>query len=114
MKRWYAIQTRPRNERRALGHLSRQGFESYLPEYTRTRRHARRTEVVSAPLFPGYFFIFLDLAVDSWSRVNNTRGVVGLVRSGSCPISLPEGFVTDLIDREDKYGLHTHAAISSA
>ena len=33
--------------------LERQGFRTYLPRYRRERRHARRRDIIKAPLFPG-------------------------------------------------------------
>ena len=44
MKRWYVVQTRPRDEATALFHLDRQGFEGYLPRFLKQRRHARRVD----------------------------------------------------------------------
>jgi hypothetical protein len=31
---WYVVQTQPNAERKALVHLERQGFATYLPRYT--------------------------------------------------------------------------------
>src|SRR3546814_2118173 len=54
MTRWYVAQTQAQGEERARLNLERQGFRTYLPRYRRERRHARRRDVVKAPLFPGY------------------------------------------------------------
>ncbi len=62
MRRWYVVQTRPRDESTALFHLTRQGFEGYLPRFLKSRRHARKVDVTPTPLFPGYLFVALDLA----------------------------------------------------
>lgn len=55
--RWYVVHCKPREDERALEHLSRQGYECYRPVRTVERlRHGRR-QVVKEALFPGYLFI---------------------------------------------------------
>src|SRR3546814_4907858 len=70
MTRWYVAQTQAQGEERARLNLERQGFRTYLPRYRRERRHARRRDVVQAPLFPGYIFIELDLEQSPWRSIN--------------------------------------------
>src|SRR5947209_3993566 len=59
---WYVAQTHPRAEAKAAEHLDRQGFHVYLPNFRKRRRHARRVETVTAPLFPRYLFVSVDMA----------------------------------------------------
>lgn len=96
MMHWYAVQTHPAAEARAVGHLDRQGFETFYPRYHKQRRHARRIEMVEAPLFPGYVFVRLDLGVQRWRAVHSTLGVRRLVCSGELPLPVP-GVVMDEI-----------------
>ena len=42
-RRWYVAQTHVHADQKATFHLGRQGFQVYLPRYTKRRRHARRT-----------------------------------------------------------------------
>ena len=100
MKRWYVAYTQPQAERRAAAHLKRQGFDAYLPQCRRIRRHARREETVLKPLFPRYLFVALDLDADRWHAVNGTIGVSRLVCHGERPTALPEGVVEGLRDAE--------------
>ena len=79
MKRWYVAHTRPQAEARAREHLLHQGFEAWLPEYRKQRRHARRTDQVLRPLFPRYLFVHLDLDAERWRSVLGTAGVQHLV-----------------------------------
>ncbi len=105
MNAWYVVQTRPRDETRAQRHLAQQGFEVYLPCFTKKRRHARRTQMVAAPLFPGYMFTRLDLARDRWRSINGTVGVNRLLCHGDRPTPVPDGIVDDLRAREDGRGM---------
>ena len=96
MKRWYVAYTQPTAERRAVAHLKRQGFDAYLPQCRRIRRHARREETVLRPLFPRYVFVALDLDADRWHAVNGTMGVSNLICHGERPAPLPDGLVEGL------------------
>jgi len=105
MERWYVAQTQVRGEERARFNLERQGFRTYLPRYRRERRHARRREIVQAPLFPGYIFVRLDLETAPWRSINGTFGVTRLVCRGDRPAELPKGVVEEIAAREGENGL---------
>ncbi len=72
---WCVVQTQPNKEYVAKTNLLQQGFEVYLPQIKKIRKHARKVEEVLAPLFPRYLFVGLDLARDAWRSLNGTRGV---------------------------------------
>lgn len=103
-RRWYAVQTRPHKERVAGANLEKQGFPAFIPCVRKTLRHARRTRVVLAPLFPRYLFVSLDLGRDRWRSVNGTLGVTRLVTDGVMPIPLPTGLVEELIAMTEELG----------
>jgi transcriptional antiterminator RfaH len=103
-QRWYVVQSQPNAELRAVTHLNRQGFVTYLPRYLKRRRHARRVEVVAAPLFPRYLFVSIDMAVQRWRSIHSTVGVSNLVSSGDAPLPVAEQVVTALKQREDVAG----------
>lgn len=102
---WYVVQTQPNAERKALAHLDRQGFTVYLPLYRKKRRHARRTEIVAAPLFPRYMFVAIDVATQRWRSIRSTVGVSCLVCNGDTPAPVPPGIVDALRLREGCDGL---------
>ena len=114
MRRWYVVQTRPRDESRALFHLARQGFESYLPRFLKCRRHARKMDIAPVPLFPGYLFVALDLAAARWRSIQGTVGVSRLVCHGENPAPIPEGVVEEIMGRQNADGwvlLHPETAL---
>lgn len=104
MRRWYVVQTRPRDESTALLHLTRQGFEGYLPRFLKRRRHARKVDVAPVPLFPGYLFVALDLTAARWRSIHGTVGVSRLVCYGENPAPIPEGIIEEIQGREDAGG----------
>src|SRR3546814_9257678 len=105
MKRWCVVSTHPVAERMAEGQLGRQGCTTYLPRRMKERRHARRCERVTAPLFPRYLFVELDLGAQRWRAVNGTFGVSYLVAMGERPAPVPSGIVEAIRAREDEHGL---------
>lgn len=106
-RRWYVVHTQPNNELRAYGQLRQQGYDCYLPRYQRRRRHARKTELVSRPLFPRYLFVALDLGVDRWHSIHSTIGVSQIVMCGDLPACVPDGVIEDIRAREDEWGFVT-------
>ncbi len=101
---WYVVQTHPHAEAKAAAHLERQGYSVYLPRYLKRRRHARRIEIVSAPLFPSYLFVRIDLFAQRWRSIQSTIGVSRLVCSGEEPAVLPAGVIDELQSRHNDAG----------
>lgn len=102
---WYVVQTRPHSENKASAHLLRQGFGVYLPRYLKQRRHARRVDTVTVPLFPNYLFVSVDIATQRWLSIQSTIGVARLVRDGDRPAPVPHHVIAALKGREDARGL---------
>ena len=105
MRRWYVINTHAQSERKAAWHLANQGFHAYLPQYMKRRRHARRVDMVKAPLFPRYLFVELDLELDQWRAINSTIGVSHMISGGERPLTVPEGIIDGIRAREDSAGV---------
>jgi transcriptional antiterminator RfaH len=103
--RWFAVHTQPHREFRANQQLENQGFQVFLPKRLKTIRHARKLTNVSAPFFPRYLFIQLDLSQHRWRSVNGSFGVSSLVMQGDLPHPVPHGVVEAMIASVDPAGL---------
>ena len=57
-RRWYVVQSQPNAELKAVAHLNRQGFDTYLPRYLKRIRHARRVDVVASAAVPALLLCF--------------------------------------------------------
>ena len=101
---WYIVRTHARAEAKAALNLERQGFPIYLPRYLKRRRHARRVEIVAAPLFPRYLFVAIDIASQRWRSIQSTFGVAQLVCNGDDPSAVSAAIVDELRQREDAKG----------
>ena len=79
---WYLVQSKPRNEARALENLVRQGYETYLPLMEVERLQRGKLLKKMEPLFPRYLFLHLEEGNDNWGPIRSTLGVAGMVRFG--------------------------------
>ena len=105
MFQWYAVNTHSNAEFKADAHLNRQGFETYLPRFMKSRRHARKVETVIAPFFPQYLFVGVDISKSCWRAIKSTYGVRQLVGQGETPLPVPDGVVEELRAFENAQGL---------
>lgn len=105
MERWYVVHTHNHGEELARCNLERQGFRTYLPQYSRRRRHARRVTRVRRPLFPRYLFVAMDVERARWRAIQSTIGVARLVCFGAQPAAMPDGVVETIIARESTDGM---------
>ena len=108
--KWIAIYTKVNQEQLALDNIRRQSYEGFCPMVSRIRRHARKTDYVKRPLFPGYVFTKLNVEKDQWRPLLSTRGVQSLVKFGSQIGFLPQGFIDELKLYEQNGMLESMAA----
>src|SRR6478672_10139262 len=104
-ERWYVVRTQAQREWQATKQLSNQEFRVFLPRYLKNRRHARKVETVSAPLFPQYLFAILDLTKDRWRCINGTLGVHRVLMCAGEPQPVPRGLVERFIQVADADGM---------
>ena len=101
MLTWYAAQTNPRCEAKAVAGLKEHGFSTFLPVETKWKRsRSKARERVNTPLFTGYLFVGLCPG-QSLYHVRQIDGVRGLVLCGQgVPAEINARFVYDLQARQ--------------
>ncbi len=106
MLQWYCVYTQARLELWAQSNLWEHGFEVYLPKVLKRRRHARRVDFVTRPLFPRYLFVHADLEHWGLRAISSAKGVVNILRcgSGSAPTPVHESIIEEIRSREDAEG----------
>ena len=93
MRRWYVVQTHPRQEAVAQRELQQQEYQAFCPMVARESRLG----VFLVPLFPGYIFAQFDIS-KRWRSIASTRGVSRLLSaSPEQPIPVPPGVVEELV-----------------
>lgn len=89
-KRWYAIHTRSKHEKRVGAELLEKGIQTFVPIVRETHRWSDRKKVVEIPLFPCYAFVCVTLEADVQSAALRQPGVLRWVGCQGRPTPIPE------------------------
>jgi transcription antitermination factor NusG len=76
-KKWYAVYTKPRWEKKVHKLFDEKGVENYCPLNKVRKKWSDRIKVVEEPLFKSY--IFVQVSEDEKTKVRMTNGVVNFV-----------------------------------
>lgn len=101
---WFAIQTKPRNEEKALCFLSLKAIPTFLPRLMVRRRHGSRTWYALEPLFPGYLFGRFIPEAPVIDRVRWTPGISRILGAEGEPAPVPEDFIANLWEKVGERG----------
>jgi len=82
-KKWYAVYTKPRWEKKVDATLLKKGIESWCPLQKVQRQWSDRKKVIEEPLFKSYVFVHID--DDERVDVLRTDGVLNYVYHLSKP-----------------------------
>jgi transcription antitermination factor NusG len=80
---WFALQTKPKNEKQVERLLTKKGYECCLPIYRQKRRWSDRVIELELPLFPMY--IFCRFNSSAIGKAISTPGVTRIVGFGGQP-----------------------------
>jgi transcription antitermination factor NusG len=86
MQSWFALQTKPRNEKKVSYMLRQKGYECLAPTYRQRRKWSDRTVEIDLPLFPMYVFCRLGPSV--LGKAISTSGVVKIVGFNGKPAEI--------------------------
>ena len=102
--KWYVVQSKPREEERALHFLQEKGFHAYLPRMEVVKIRGFENTKTQKPLFPGYLFCQFDIG-ENLAHVRWTHGVKKLLPESVNPISLENEVVEAIRSLEQKDGV---------
>lgn len=74
---WYALYTKPRNEKKVAQQLASIGIEVFCPMVTKVKRWSDRNKKVQEPLLPSY--VFIRIQEKNRNEVFQIQGVVRYV-----------------------------------
>ena len=92
MKRWYAVNTKPRNEERAANNLANGGIEVLAPRLKLRKYKDGKFIQVIEPMFPSYIFVRFH-PVDEYRMVKYARGVKTIVNFGGQIVPLQDEMI---------------------
>jgi transcription antitermination factor NusG len=86
-KKWYAIYTKPRWEKKVAAGLDEKGIENYLPLIKTLKTWSDRKKWVQEPLFRSYIFVHIDVA--DYIPALQTPGALKYVSFEKKAVSIP-------------------------
>ncbi len=90
-RRWYAVYTRSRYEKRSYSLLARNGAEVYLPLIKKWRIWSDRKKQIEMPLIPSYLFVKTSPGKpEEYFNILNTPGVVRFITFEGNPVPIPD------------------------
>ena len=87
-RKWLAIYSRPRWEKKVTQLLTEKGLESYCPVNKVRRKWSDRVKIVEEPLFKSYVFVRVD--EEDRTAVRMTPGVINFVYWNGKPAVVKE------------------------
>jgi len=103
--RWYVVQSKPREEERALHFLKEKGFHTYLPRMEVVNIRGFKNAKTKKPLFPGYLFCRFNKNDESLAHVRWTQGVKKMLPESVDPMPVDDEIVAAIHELEQKDGV---------
>lgn len=87
---WFAIQTKPRHEKRVGAELEEKGITVFLPVFSEVRQWSDRKRKIELPLFANYLFIRISEDRNVRASVLRTNGVFRFVGVRGVGVPIPD------------------------
>jgi transcriptional antiterminator RfaH len=102
--KWYVVQTKPREEERALYFLQKKDFYTYLPRMEVVKVRKFKNVKSKQALFPGYLFCRFDKD-ENLGHVRWTQGVKKLLPESVSPMFVDDEIVQAIHSLEQEDGV---------
>jgi transcription antitermination factor NusG len=93
---WFAVQTRPRHEKKVSLGLAEKGIHCFLPLLHEKRQWSDRQQWVELPLFSQYVFVRIACAAEVRVRILRTSGVVRFAGTATQGTPIPNEEIESL------------------
>ena len=93
---WFAVQTRPRHEKKVSLGLKEKGIHSFLPLRREKRQWSDRQQWIESPLFSHYVFVKIPVTAESRVDVLRTSGVLRFAGMPGCGTPVPDEQIENL------------------
>ncbi|MEM7183490.1 MAG: transcription termination/antitermination NusG family protein, partial [Spirochaetota bacterium] len=75
-KRWYALYTKPRAEKKLRDRLNMLKIENYLPVLIQKKKWSDRFKEIATPIFPSYIFVKINYQQEAVSVLKEPNAVL--------------------------------------
>lgn len=93
-KKWYAVYTRSKWEKKVSYLLTKKSIENYCPLMPVIRQWADRKKTVFEPVFTSY--VFVRIGKDEYVSSLETEGVVHFIKESGLPLSIRHTEIEDV------------------
>ncbi len=103
-RRWYALYTRPRFEKKVNALLQEKGLESFLPLQTVLSQWSDRKKKIDKPLFSRYVFVYVSFR--QIIHAIQTHGVARVLSCNGSPSAIPEeeiNAIKQVLEKADSF-----------
>ena len=108
-RKWFAVYTRPRWEKKVNKLFTEKGLESYCPLNKIRRKWSDRVKIVEEPLFKSY--VFVKVSTDDRTAVRMTPGAINFVYWQGKPAVIRDKEITAIRRFLDEYeNVEVHSA----
>lgn len=111
MKSWYVVNTKPHSEFKVINYLNSKNITIFMPKLLVSRSHARQVKKVLRPLFPSYFFVYINIE-HSFRLVKSAIGVKGMLTNGNIPTCVHHDVMKNLFNNTDTKGIVKRPSIN--
>jgi len=87
---WFAVQTKPRHEKKATAELREKGIGAFLPLRSEKRQWSDRQRLVELPLFPQYVFVRITPSLNTRVAVLRANGITNFVGMRGMGMAIPD------------------------
>jgi transcription antitermination factor NusG len=111
---WFAVQTRPKYEKKVAREFEEKGISSFLPVHSAKRQWSDRTKTISLPLFPGYTFVRIAPTLRTRITVLRTNGVIHFVGPRGIGTPIPDceiEAVQTMLNERISFTLHPYLMV---
>jgi transcription antitermination factor NusG len=111
---WFAVQTRPRHEKKVAQDLQEKSVTAFLPLFSSLHQWSDRRRLVEMPLFPGYVFVRIGATADDRIPVLRTNGVMNFVGIRGVGVPIPDGqieAIQTILDHEIPFTPHPFLSV---
>lgn len=101
------------NQKRAVEGIADIGLSTFCPVMSRTKIRKGRKVIINDPLFPGYLFAHFDREKDDWGKIEDVKGVLGILKNGLLPSRIPD-LVIERLKHAEAAGVFDYTKPGSA
>lgn len=94
IKKWYAVRTKPRCEKKTADLLLKKDIEVFFPCREIQKQWSDRKKWITEPLINSYLFVYIH--EKSFHIIQYTEGISGFVKFSGLPASIPEDQINSL------------------